>query len=146
MEVTLATWVVALAGLVVMGLLMALQVVAVLCPRAQCTIDNVYGGDPAATDPKAYFAFNQGYAWADTLFWGPIQVVASIGMLLGQQWGFLLGLVASVPYAYSAVNIYIWDRDMGFRGETWTYWVFIWGMFPAFGLIEGIYCFMRLLG
>jgi len=26
---------------------------------------NVHGGSPDATDEKAYFAFNLGYAWAD---------------------------------------------------------------------------------
>jgi hypothetical protein len=145
MDVTIATWFVGVAGLVLMGLLMALQTVAVVRPRAQWTIDNVYGGDPSDTDPKAYFAFNQGYAWADTFFWGPLQIVASIGMLLGQQWGFLLGLVASAPWWYAAITIFIWDRDMGFRKEGWTYWVIIWGMWPAFGVIQGLYCFFRLL-
>jgi hypothetical protein len=146
MEVTIITWVVAVAGLVLMGLLMALQAIAVARPRSAWTIANVYGGDPGETDPKAYFAFNQGYAWADTFFWGPIQIIASIGMLFGEEWGFLLGLVASVPWWYSAIPIYIWDRDMGFRKDTITYWVFIWGMFPAFGIIEGVYCIVRLAG
>ena len=66
-------------------------------------------------------------------------------MLLGQQWGFLLGLMAAVPYVYTAVTIYVWDRDLGFRGRGWTYWVFIWGMFPAYGLMAGAYCFYRLV-
>ena len=145
MEATIATWVVAVTGLVLIGILLALQAVAVVRPRGQWTIDNVYGGSPDSTDPKAYFAFNQGYAWADTFFWGPIQIIACVGMLLGQQWGFLLGLVASVPFWYSAINIYVWDRDMGFRKDSWTYWVFTWGTFPVFGVIQGLYCLVRLL-
>ena len=60
MEVTILTWAVALAGLLLIGLLAALQLVAVINPRERWTIDNVYGGDPGSTDPKAYFAFNQG--------------------------------------------------------------------------------------
>lgn len=145
MEVTIATWVVAVLGLVLMGLLMALQAIAVARPRSAWTIANVYGGDPAETDPKAYFAFNQGYAWADAFFWGPIQIIASLGMLLGQEWGFLLGLVASAPWWYTAIPIFIWDRDMGFRKDSVTYWVFTWGMFPVFGVIQGTYCLARLL-
>ena len=145
MDVTLATWVVAGAGFALIGLLMTLQAVAVFRPRSEWTIANVYGGDPSSTDAKAYFAFNQGYAWADTFFWGPIQILASIGMVLGLQWGFLLGLVASVPFWYTAIPIFIWDRDMGFRKDTVTYWVFIWGMFPVFGVIEGLYCMARLV-
>ena len=145
MDVTLVTWAVALGGLAIMGLLGGLQLVAVLRPEAEWTIENVYGGSPDATDAKAYFAFNQGYAWADAIFWAPLQIAGSIGMLLGERWGFLLALVASVPFWYTAIPIFIWDRDLGFRRNTVFYWVVVWGMFPAFGVLEGVYAFVRLL-
>ncbi len=105
----------------------------------------MYGGNPESTDPKAFFAYNQGYAWADAIFWGPIQIVGSIGMLLGQRWGFLLALIASVPFWYTAITIFIWDRDMGVREPTLTYWVIVWGLWPAFGVLEMLYCFIRLM-
>jgi hypothetical protein len=145
MEVTFLTWVVALTGLVLIVLLGSLQVVAAIRPRAEWTIKNVYGGSPDATDPTAYFAYNQGYAWADPFFWAPLQLAGSIGMLLGQRWGFLLALVAWVPFWYTAITIFIWDRDLGFRQNTVTYWAIIWGIWPAFGVTSGIYCFARLL-
>lgn len=145
MDVTAATWIVAVGGLLIMGLLASLQLVAVVRPRAEWTIENVYGGRPEATDPTAYFAFNQGYAWADVFFWAPFQIAGSIGMLLGERWGFLLALVASVPFWYTAVPIFIWDRDLGFRQNTVFYWVVVWGMFPAFGVAETAYTFFRLL-
>ena len=145
MEVTLWTWVVAVAGLAFIGLLCALQAVAVARPRAAWTIENVYGGDPAATDTKAYFAVNQGFAWADVFLWLPIQLLGSIGMLLGQTWGFAFALAASVPYVYTAIQIFIWDRDLGYRENTLYYWIVVWGMWPAFGLVQGAYAAWRLL-
>jgi len=145
MEVTSLTYIVAIIGLLLTGFLVTMQLVAVFNPRGDWTVKNVYGSDPKNTDQKAYFAFNQGYAWADALFWGPIQIAGSIGMLLGHRWGFLLALIGSVPFWYSAINLYIWDRDMGFRKNTLTYWVVIWGMFPAFGVLEMVYCFWRLM-
>ena len=145
MDVTLATWVVAVGGLLLIALLGGLQLIAVVKPRSEWTIENVYGGDPTGTDPRAYFAFNQGYAWADALFWAPLQIAGSIGMLLGQRWGFLLALMASVPFWYTAIPIFIWDRDMGFRRNTIGYWVVIWGMWPAYGIAAGAYCLVRLL-
>ncbi|MGI9556370.1 MAG: hypothetical protein ACR2N5_00350, partial [Solirubrobacterales bacterium] len=90
MDVTALTWIVALGGLLLIGLLGTLEAIAVLRPRSPWTIRNVYGGDPTGTDPTAYYAFNQGWAWADTIFWAPIQIAGSIGMLLGQEWGFLV--------------------------------------------------------
>ena len=146
MEVTLATWVVAITGLVLIGLLGALQLAAVLRPRADWTVRTVYGGDPDSTDRTAYFAFNQGFAWADVLVWAPLQIAGSIGMLLGREWGFLLALAASLPYVYTAIPMFVWDRDLGFRGTGFSYWVVIWGMWPAFGALQGVYVLVRLLG
>lgn len=142
MEVSAMTWIVAVLGLAIIGLLGVLQAVAVARPRAQWTIDNVYGSTPSATDPTAYFAFNQGLAWADVVFWTPLQIAGSVGMLLGERWGFLLALAAAVPFVYTAFTLYIWDRDMGFRKNNW---LIIWGIFPAYGLLEGVYAFIRLL-
>lgn len=144
MEVTPLTWVVAVGGLGITTLLNALQIVAVINPRTDWTIKNIYGGDPQATDPTAYFAYNQGYAWADSFFWAPLQIGGSIGMLLGQRWGFLLALAASVPYLYTAITIFIWDRDLGYRTNTLSYWL-IWAMFPVFGIVQGVYTYIRLL-
>ena len=66
-------------------------------------------------------------------------------MVLGQRWGFLLALIASVPFWYTSIPMFIWDRDLGFRQPTVYYWVVVWGIFPTFGLVEGLYCFFRLL-
>lgn len=145
MDVTLLTWVIAVTGLVLIGLLATLELIAIIRPHARWTIENVYGGEPDKTDPVAYYAFNQGYAWADVVLWAPLQVAASVGMVLGQEWGYLLAIAASVPYVYSAVNIFIWDRDLGFRKPTVSYWVVIWGMWPVFGLVQGLYAMARLL-
>jgi hypothetical protein len=145
LDVTALTWIVAATGLALIALLGALQLVAALRPTAAWTIANVYGGDPGATDPKAYFAFNQGSAWADPFFWAPLQIGGSVGMMLGERWGFLLALMASVPYWYTAIWIFIWDRDLGFRESTFMYWVIVWGIWPAFGILEGVYTFIRLL-
>ncbi len=142
MDVTAMTWIVALLGLAIIGLLGVLQAVAVARPRAQWTIDNVYASSPDSTDPTAYFAFNQGLAWADVFFWVPLQVVASIGMLFGERWGFLLALAAAVPFVYSAFTLFIWDRDLGFRQKNWFV---IWAIFPAYGILEGVYTFLRLV-
>ena len=62
-------------------------------------------------------------------------------MVLGQRWGFLLAPAASVPFWYSAITIFIWDRDLGFRQNTFGYWIFTWGMWPVFGVPEGVCCF-----
>ncbi len=145
MDVTVMTWIVALGGLVLILLLGSLEAVAVVRPTAEWTIKNVYGGSPDDTDRTAYFAFNQGLAWADVAMFVPLQIAGSLGMLLGQRWGFLLALAASVPFVYTAISIFVWDRALGFRESTFNYWVVVWGMWPAYGILESVYCFVRLL-
>jgi hypothetical protein len=139
------TWIVAIIGLVLITLIGVLQAVAVVRPRGQWTIDNVYGGDPSGTDPVAYFAFNRSLALADVWLWVPLQIAGSVGMMAGQRWGFLLALMASVPFWYTSVLFFVWDRDLGFRQPTASYWVVTWGIWPAFGVLESVYCLVRLL-
>lgn len=78
----------------------------------------------------AYFAFNQASAWADPFLWAPLQIAGSIGMLLGERRGFLLALMASVPFWCTAVFFFIWDRDLGYRRNTLSYRVITWPMWP----------------
>ena len=66
-------------------------------------------------------------------------------MRLGERWGFLLAPIGSVPFRYSAIPLFTWGRDMGFRENTLNYWVIVWGIWPAFGWVEGTYCSARLL-
>ena len=66
-------------------------------------------------------------------------------MLLGERWGFLLALIGSVPFWYTAIPMFIWDRDLGFRENTPYYWVVVLGIWPAFGVLESVYCLTRLL-
>ncbi len=144
MEVTLFTWIIGVAGLLLTGLLFVFQLIATLRPKSEWTLKNVYNSDPDATDPRAYFAFNQGLAWADVAFWCPIQIAGCVAMLLGQQWGFLLALMGSVPFVYTGITLYIWDRDMEYRRPTVEYWV-VWAIFPAYGIVEAVYCLARLI-
>ena len=113
-------------------------------PRDPWTVDNIYGGSPDTTDPRAYFAFNLGFAWADVVYWAPVQLTGSVGMLMGHRWGLVLGLIGSVPFWYSAVPLLVWDRHMGYGDGTVKYWV-LWGLFPAYGILEMVYCGLSLL-
>ena len=145
MDVTPSTYAVAIAGIAIFSLLGGLQFVAVLRPKGDWVFKNVYGGDPGATDPKAYFAFNIGFAWADAVFWLPLQLAASVGMMLGENWGFLLAIAASTPFWYTAIQFFVWDRALGIAEPTFSYWVIKWAMFPVFGIIQLAYAVSRML-
>ena len=132
MEVTDNTRIVAVLGLFMITLLEVFQFMILLRPRSEQSL----------TPPEVY---DLGWAYADTLWSLPLQIGGSVGMLLGRKWGFLLALVASTFYVYSSIFIFVWDRDLGLREKTFVYWVIVWGMWPAYGLLEGLYAFVRLM-
>ena len=144
MTVTFWTVLIAAAGALIMTVLATLQTIAVLRPKSKWVVRRVYGGHPNATDPVAYFAYNLGLARADVFLWAPLQFAGSAGMLLGERWGFLLALMASVPYWYSAIPILTWDRRLGYADANLWYWL-KWAVFPVYGLAASAYCFARLI-
>ena len=49
------------------------------------------------------------------------------------------------PSIHTVVQAFLWDRDIAFRQITLYYWAFIWAGWPAFGVVEMVSCFVRLL-
>ncbi|MDC1142132.1 hypothetical protein OAU50_03500 [Planctomycetota bacterium] len=144
MELTTNAMVLAIVGTALMTLLFALQLIAVVRPESPWTIKNVFKGDPDTTDRKAYFAFNKGLAWADVIFWGPLQFASCIGILACERWGYVFAMGSAVPFIYTGITLFVWDREMGIRESTTSYWA-LWAVFPVFGAIQFLYCSWRLL-
>ncbi len=36
-------------------------------------------------------------------------------------------------------------KTLGRGGLLWGNWIVMWGMWPVFGVVEGVYCFVRLV-
>ena len=52
---------------------------------------------------------SRGAAWADWLFFGPLFIAGSIGMLLGHAWGYVLFGAAGACSLY--INIILWVTE-----------------------------------
>lgn len=122
MEVTILTWIVAIAGLALISFPGSLQLVALIRPRSQWTIDNVYGGKPDRTVIKAYLAFNQGFAWADSVSWHSRRSAGASECSLGNVGdSYLLWarrFRSCIPPSVSTFGIVIWGlvRAISFTG------------------------------
>ena len=82
---TITTWVLVIFGLVfVFALLLYGQLLMVLRPHNQKTKDFLIGNDEDWRD-KTHFRFSFGGAWADLLFWVPMLLAGSVGVLFGYR-------------------------------------------------------------
>ena len=97
------------------------------------------------TDPKAYFAWNVGFAWADVVVTLPLQLIAGAGVFRGKRWGYALLVAASVPYVYSALPCLVWDRSFHVDQPTIFWWAIVFALWPVFGLLQFIIAFLVLL-
>ena len=106
---TLTTWVLVIFGLVfVFAILLYGQILMVLRPHSQKTKDLLIGKGEDWRD-KTHFRFSVGGAWADLLFWLPMLLTGSIGVLFGYRWGYVLWAVSGGISAY--ISIILWFTD-----------------------------------
>ncbi len=89
LEPTVVTWVLVIFGIVFIFLpILYAQFLMVRRPQDQKTKDLIIGKGEDWRD-KSHFRNSYGLGWADLVFWLPLLVAGSIGVLLGQQWGLL---------------------------------------------------------
>ena len=89
MQPTLVTWALVVFGVVTLIPLILAQRSMLVRPNSQSTRNLLIGKGENWRD-TTHFRFSLGAAWADWLFFGPLFVVGSIGMLLAQGWGYIL--------------------------------------------------------
>ena len=146
MQPTPVTWVLVLVGVVVLMPLLRAQLSMLLKPDSQETRDLLIGRDENWRD-KTHFRLALGAAWADWLFFVPVFVAGSIGMLLGQTWGYVLFGAAGACSLY--INIILWFTEKEYvyptRGPL-RYFTYYWGFFMYWGGLALAYSLARLSG
>ena len=103
------TWILVVFGLVfIFLLLLSAQLLMVLRPRSQAAKDILIGkGDDWRNE--THFRMSHGAAWADLIIWFPLLVAGSVGVLLGQAWGYALWAASGAISVY--VNIILWFSE-----------------------------------
>jgi len=130
MHVDQWTRAIAVFGLLMVAIIFPVQLIVVLKPEIYWISDFFYKGPLKLED--------RGSAWADILLYTPLQIAASVGMLLGHEWGFLLGIACGAVMIYLYILIFVVKSTLYF-------WVIDWGVWPVFASVESFYAFYRLL-
>ena len=146
MQATLVTWILVIFGVITLMPLFWAQVAMLLRPDSQETRNLIIAKGEQWRD-KTHFKVALGGAWADWLFFVPLFVVGSIGMLLSQPWGYVLFGAAGACSLY--VNIILWFTEKEYvyptRGPL-KYFTYYWGFFVYWGALALTYSVVRISG
>ena len=146
MQPTFVTWVLVVFGAITMAPLVLAQVVMLVRPQCQQAKDILVAKGEDWRD-KTHFRSALGLAWADWLLVVPLLVSGSIGVILGQAWGYVLWGAAGSISLY--INIVLWFMEKEYvypsRGPL-AYYTYYWGFFVIWGALALGYTALRLSG
>ena len=146
MQPTLVTWALIVFGVVTLMPLFWAQLSMLIRPNNQATRDLIIGKGEDWRD-KTHVKMALGAAWADWLFFAPLFVAGSIGVLRGQVWGYALFGAAGACSLY--INIILWCTEKEYvypsRGAI-KYYTYYWGFFVYWGALALAYSVARISG
>ena len=146
MQPTYVTWVLVIFGFITHGALFAIYSVFLRDPQSEKSKDLMNGKGRDWRD-KTHLNLNIGFAKADWLFFAPLFVSGSIGVLLGVSWGYLLFGAAGACSLY--INIILWftEKDHVYPAlGPLRYYTYYWGFFVYWGALALAYSVARVSG
>ena len=145
MEVTVTTWAIALIGLGLISLLASLQLVAVLRPACDLDRRQRVRRVTRSDRPRRLLRVQPGQCLGR-----PILVGTAADRRQHRHAPRRAVGIPACAHGLGAVLVHVGVLlHLGPRPRlpenTFNYWFVIWGMWPVFGVTEGVYCFVRLL-
>jgi len=97
--------------------------------------------------PWISLSAKEGASWADLVIWLPLLVAGSIGVILGQAWGYGLWVASGTVSVY--INIILWfsEREYVYPAcGPLVYYTIYWGFQVYWGVAVVAYAVLRLAG
>lgn len=146
LQPTIITWILISFGFLIYLPVFYGQIMLLARPHSQATKDVIIGKGEEWRD-KTHFRSSYGFAWADLIFFLPLLVIGSAGVIMSQVWGYALWMAAAAIAV--DVNIVLWFSEKEYVYSVWgplAYYTFFWGFFVYWGLISVMYAVLRLSG
>ena len=144
MQPTPFTWALVIFGVITLLPLIWAQWSMLIRPESQTTRDLIIGKGEIWRD-RTHSRLALGAAWADWLFFAPLFVAGSAGVLLGRTWGYVLFGAAGACSLY--INIILWFTEKEYvyptRGPL-RYFTYYWGFFVGWGALALAYSAWRI--
>ncbi len=146
LQPTLTTWILVISGFIIYVPVIYGQILLLLSPHSQATKDVIIGKGEDWRD-RTHLRSSYGFAWADIIFFLPLLIAGSAGVILGQAWGYALWTAAAAIAVN--VNIVLWFSEREYVYPNWgplAYYTFFWGFFIYWGIVAIVYAVLRLAG
>lgn len=145
LEPTFVTWILVVFGWVFIFLLILCgQSLMIMRPNSRKTKDLLIGKGEDWRD-KTHFRMSLGSAWADLLIWLPLLFAGSIGVLMGQTWGYALWAASGAISVYISIILFFSEREYVYPSSgPLVYFTVYWGFFVYWGLAVVAYSILRL--
>jgi len=146
LEPTIVTWILVIFGIVIYLPLKYCQILVIIRPHGQKTKDIAIGKGEDWRD-KTHFRFSYGAAWADWIIQLPLFIAGSIGVLLGQSWGYMIWIAVGAICLY--INFILWFSEREYVYPKWgplVYYTWYWGFYVYWGLAVIAYGLLRING
>jgi hypothetical protein len=146
MQPTFITWALVVFGIITLLPLVVAQLTILIRPDSQKTRDLLIGKDEDWRD-RTHFKMAVGAAWADWLFFVPMFAGGTVGILLGQPWGYVLFGAAGACSLYINVALWFIEKEYVYpsRGPL-RYFTYYWGFFVYWGVLALAYSALRISG
>ena len=141
---TPVTWVLLVVGWYILVVMLGAQSVMAFRPQSDAARRIIIGkGQDWRDDTHYRSAF--GIAIADLVVWLPILLAGSIGVALGEPWGYGLWAASGVISVYASVVLWFLEREYVYPvvGPL-AYYTYIWGIFLYWGVAVTGYSVLRL--
>lgn len=125
-------------------LILYAQIMMASDPQGRATKDLLIGDGEEWRD-GSHLATAYGIAWADLLFWLPVLLAGSVGVLLGRTWGYALWAASGAISVY--ISIVFWFSEKAFvypEVGPLAYYTYYWGFFVYWGVAVIAYSVVRL--
>jgi hypothetical protein len=145
LQPTLITWILVIFGALLIFLpMLYAQLLMVLRPHSQKTKDLLIGKGEDWRD-KIHFRLSLGIAWADLVTWLPLLAAGTVGVLLGEAWGYALWAAAGAISVYISIIFWFSERETVYPAfGPLAYYTYYWGFFVYWGVAIVIHAVLRL--
>ena len=127
-------WGIAIFGAITFLPLFGVQFMMILKPHGQKTKELIIGKGGAWRD-KTHFRSALAFAWADLLVLFPLFISGSIGVLLGQYWGYIVWIVLGILSIYFSIIFWVLEKEYTYPSVgPLAYYTYFWGFFLYWGI------------
>ena len=145
-EPTLFTWILIVFGIVTCAPLLVAQTLILVNPRGKKAKDILIGKGEEWRN-ETHFKSAYGLAIADWIIFVPVFIGGIIGIILCEQWGYLLFSIAGAIQLYVNTFLFFLEKEYVYpKLGALKYYTYYWGNFMYWGIVALLYGILRIIG